>query len=72
MPSTKITREQFAFEGEVLRHRPTGARFTATPGQAEPAWIDWGRADETLANGERYDQDEILATAREVMRDHFG
>jgi hypothetical protein len=72
MPSTKITREQFTFEGDVLCHRPTGARFTAEAGHAEPVWIDWGRAGEGLPNGEAYDQDEVLAVAREVMRDHFG
>jgi hypothetical protein len=61
---SKVTRDQFEVDGLVVRHMPTGARFSYGSDV-----IEWGRAGETLPDGSRYSRDEVLLVALEILRE---
>ena len=60
---TKVTRDQFEIEGKVVRHVPTGARFTVGSD-----FINWGRAGDVLPNGDDFERKDVLHMAIEIMR----
>ena len=59
---TKVSRDQFAWEGEKLIHKPTGARF-----HRNSAVVNKGRCGDDLENGECYEWDEVLAEAHQMV-----
>jgi hypothetical protein len=59
---TAIAREQFRIQGPVVRHLPTGARFTKGSNV-----IDWGRAGDRLTSGEQYPRREVMHTALQIL-----
>jgi hypothetical protein len=36
----------------VVIHTPTGAKFTAYPGEGQPHNVNWGKCGDVLANGD--------------------
>jgi hypothetical protein len=60
---TKVVREQFLMSENEIVHMPTGARFNAYPGIAEPHSVKWGRAGDVLPNGEDFSRGAIQAMA---------
>ena len=63
MPYTKVTQEQFESKENEVVHKPTGARFTAYKGIAQPHIVNWGRCGEVLASGEDYDREDVQRVA---------
>ena len=76
MARTKVTREQFeilenkSFDTVIVKHTPTGARFTAYPGRQAFSSENLGRAGDVLDNGDEYHEEDIRAGALEVLREH--
>ena len=60
---SKVTRDQFEVDGLVVRHIPTAARFSYGSDI-----IEWGRAGQTLPDGSRYERDDLLVVALEILR----
>jgi hypothetical protein len=61
---SKVTRDQFEVDGLVVRHMPTGARFSYGSDI-----IEWGRAGETLSDGSQFARDDVLVVALEILRE---
>ena len=72
MPRTKVVREQFLMSENEIVHMPTGARFTAYPGIAEPHNVNWGPAGDVLPNGEDYSRSKIQAMAARLMKERIN
>lgn len=58
---TKVTRDQFEWDGNTLTHKPTGARFNRIS-----KIINYGNAGDTLKNGECYEREDVYAIANEM------
>jgi hypothetical protein len=71
MPYTKVTPDQFEWDENALRHKPTGARFSWYPSGA-PSSVNWGRAGDVLLTGEDFDRDEIRAAAMKIGETKAG
>jgi hypothetical protein len=61
---TKVTRDQFEVDGLVVRHMPTGARFSYGSDV-----VHWGQVGERLPNGEQYDREDVMLVALQILRD---
>jgi hypothetical protein len=61
---TKVSRDQFEIDGLVVRHMPTGARFSAGSDL-----VHWGTAGTQLAGGEEYARDEVMVVALEILQE---
>jgi hypothetical protein len=64
---TRVTRSQFEIGENEVRHIPTGARFWAYPGIAEPHRCNRGRADIRFPNGEDYHLSDIQVVATQLL-----
>lgn len=64
---TDVTREQFEWDGDKLTHVPTGARFNR-----KSTIANFGRAGETLENGESYEHEDIRAMAHQLVLESNG
>jgi hypothetical protein len=69
MPNTKVTREQFEWNGRHLTHKPTNARFSWAYPKSESFDLhyNWGRAGDVLENREDYSQEEVKKVAMEIL-----
>jgi hypothetical protein len=67
MPVTKVTRQQFEIRENEVVHTPTGACFTAYPGEKEPYRVNWGMSGSLLQNGEDYRQADVSMMARQLL-----
>ena len=67
MPVTKVTRAQFEIRDNEVVHRPTGACFTAYPGEREPYRVDWAMSGSLLQNGDDYRQADVSRVARQLL-----
>jgi hypothetical protein len=69
MPNTKVTPEQFKWDGKRLLHEPTGARFSWAYPKSESFDLhyNWGRAGDILGNGDDYSQEEVKRVAMEIL-----
>ena len=59
---TKVTRDQFEWDGDRLVHNPTGAMFNR-----RSQFINYKRAGETLDNGTCYEKEDVLAVANQLV-----
>lgn len=59
---TNVTVEQFEWVGDRLIHKPTGARF-----HKNSAIVNYGRAGETLADGNCYEREDIYSVAHQLV-----
>lgn len=59
---SEVTKEQFEWDGEVLTHKPTGATF-----RLRSQIVNYGRAGETLADGECYERPDVLRVANNLV-----
>ena len=65
--STPVKLDDFEVRENEVIHKPTGARVSAHPGREEPVRVNWGRAGEVLDNGAKYDRDDIMRVAKELL-----
>jgi hypothetical protein len=61
---TKVTRDQFEVDELVVRHIPTGARFSYGSDV-----IHWGQAGDRLPNGDEYDREDVMLLALQILRE---
>jgi hypothetical protein len=61
---SKVSRDQYEVDGLVVKHMPTGARFSAGSDV-----VHWGTAGEATPKGEEYPRDEVMAMALEILRE---
>ena len=60
---TKVTEDQFEIYGPIVRHVPTGARFTVGSDI-----VNWGRAGDVLPSGEEFEREDVQRMAFKIMR----
>jgi hypothetical protein len=74
MAILRVEIEQFAWNGNVLVHRPTGAVFSWQNEGMRTGEVstDWKRAADLLSNGDEFDPDEIDIVARKIMNEYEG
>ncbi len=69
MSYTKVTRDQFEFARNEVKHKPTNASFFSYPGLNKVVCsVKWGRCGFMLDSGESYSRDEVEAFAKELMK----
>jgi hypothetical protein len=71
MPSTRVSPEQFEVKNDVVIHTPSGAKFTAYPGYAEPHNVNWGKCGDVLANGDDYGREDVYQWAKKLLRERL-
>ncbi|NSY41533.1 hypothetical protein [Leisingera sp. ANG59] len=59
---TKVTEDQFHWEGDRLIHRPTGATFSLNS-----EWVNFGRAGETLDDSTSYEREDVADVASRMV-----
>jgi hypothetical protein len=64
---TEVARRQFEVDGFVVRHLPTGARFTRGSNL-----IQWGKAGDRLPNGEEYARKDVMRAALRILDEVAG
>jgi hypothetical protein len=67
MTRTRVTDDQFEIEDNEVVHLPTGARWTAYPGRAEPHLYSAGMIGSVLPNGEDYRLDDVQPIALRLL-----
>lgn len=67
MPKVAIREDQFEVLGDQVVHLPTGARWSAYPGQREPHIRNLGRLGSVLPNGEDFREDEVERVALRLL-----
>jgi hypothetical protein len=60
MPAAEVTKDQFHWEGDMLIHAPSGARFNASSGVA-----DW--RNKANLHGDEYDPVEVGYVAGQLL-----
>ena len=71
MPSTRVSPEQFEVKNDVVIHTPSGAKFTAYPGYAEPHNVNWGKCGDVLANGDDYRREDVYQWAKKLLSERL-
>ena len=61
---TAVTRDQFAWDGDKLAHKPTGCWFNRR-GHV----VNYKRAGDTLDDGTCYEREDVFAVAEELVRE---
>jgi hypothetical protein len=67
MTREAVAENQFESIGEVLFHRPTGAKFAVHPSKCGFRWVDWGLAGETMPDGQYFDRFEVGRIAAQIV-----
>lgn len=69
MPYSKVEDEQFEWDGKVLRHKPTGARFwwKYPNSESDAVGLNWSKAGDVLDDGRDFDRDEIMRVAMKFL-----
>ena len=65
---TKPTRDEFEVNGDAVCHVPTGYRMHFHPGSRDTGIAEVGEVGRALADGRRYEPDDIREMVREVRR----
>lgn len=65
----EVTHEQFEVGIDEVVHRPTGAKFTAYPGDYEMKGVHWGNAGNLLPSNEEYERVAVLRVAQDLLKD---
>ena len=69
MTRTRVTADQFKLEGHEVVHVPTGARWTAYPGQPEAHSKNLGMLGSVLPNGDDYRPHDVEPIALKMLRE---
>jgi hypothetical protein len=69
MPHRKVLRDQFALNGDIVVHLPTGAKWIAHPKDPQLAALFMGRLGSVLDNGDEYDRREAHDLALALLED---
>jgi hypothetical protein len=69
LPRTKVLEEQFAWDGDRLIHRPTGAWFAWSypDSDTDDVTINWSRCGDVLDNGDDYDRGDVGGMASQLL-----
>ena len=71
MASTRVSQEQFELMDDVVIHTPTGAKFTAYPGEGQPHNVNWGKCGDLLANGDDYSREDVFQCAKKLLSERL-
>jgi hypothetical protein len=63
--------EEFELNGDQVVHKPTGATWTAYPGQAEPHLFRRSMLGSALPNGDDYHEHEVTQMAWKLLADRL-
>ena len=66
---TRVTRDQFQINDEVIIHLPTGAEFTPTLSHADSVTIWTGEIGNRLPSGEAYRYADVMALMKILWRE---
>jgi hypothetical protein len=64
----KPTREEFEVDGDFVRHTPTGYCMKFHPGSRDTGIAEIGQLGCMLADGRRYEPDDIRTMVRDVRK----